>query len=76
MTKTSNKKSAGILPTPFLLLLSGSAHRAGISTSAAFDALIGVDYELAIAFGNRVYGALGSASTTADALIGNYVCQS
>jgi len=70
-----NKKASVLSPTLSLLLLSGSTHRAGICTSAALDALIGINYELAIAFSNRVYGALGSASTTADALIGNYVCQ-
>lgn len=56
------------------LLLYGSANGAGSGASAAFDALVGVDHVLAIAFGDRVHGALGLASAAADAFVGNYVC--
>ncbi len=57
------------------LLLYGSTHRAGLGAGAAIDALIGVDHELAIAFGNRLHGAIGRASATADAIVGDFVCQ-
>ena len=62
--------------TPFRLLLSGSTNGAGISTSAAFDALIGIDLELAVTFGNGFYGAFTCASAASDAFIGNFVCHS
>ena len=51
----------------------GSLNRANAGASAALDALIGIDYILAIAFSDRFLGAFGSARAAADARIGNFV---
>ena len=73
----SAKKASGERLTlwTIYLLLSGSAYRASIRASAAFDALIGIDHELAIAFGNGLHRAFGRAGAAADAVVGNFVCQ-
>lgn len=54
----------------------GSADRAVTRASAAVDASVGVDNILAVALGNRVYGAALCASAASDALIGNLICHS
>ena len=56
------------------LSLFGSANGAGIGAGTAIDALIGVDYILAIAFRDSLNGAISFASAAADACIGNLVC--
>lgn len=56
------------------LSLFGSAHGAGISASAAIDALIRINYILAVAFGDRFHGATVGASAASDARIRNLVC--
>ena len=55
------------------LSLLGSAHGAGFGANAAFDALFGIDFKLAIAFGNSLLGAFGFASAAADAFVRNFV---
>ena len=57
------------------LLLRGSTHRARICARAALDALIRIDHVLAVTFADRIHGAFGRASATADALVGNFVSQ-
>ena len=56
------------------LLLCGSSNGAGICTRTAANALVSVDYVLAITLGNATGGASVSASATADAIIRNLVC--
>ena len=55
------------------LLLNGSAHGAGISASAAVDASVSVDHELAVALRNSGNGAALSASAAGDAFVSNLV---
>ena len=55
------------------LFLNGSAYGAGFSANAAFDALVGIDFELAVTFRNRFLGAFSSAGTASDAFIRNFV---
>jgi hypothetical protein len=55
------------------LFLSRSADGAGFSANAAFDALVRVDFVLAIAFSDRFLGAFGGTGAAADARIGNFV---
>ncbi len=56
------------------LFLRGGTHGANIGTSAAIDALFGIDIVLAFAFRNRLDGAFGFAGTAADAFIRNFEC--
>ena len=56
------------------LLFSRSANRASICARTAANALISVDNELSVTFGNASYGTSISACATSDALIGNFVC--
>jgi len=58
---------------PFQLGFLGSANRAGTCASAAGDAGIGIDDELAIAFGNSINRAFASASAASDAFISDNV---
>ena len=53
------------------LFLSGSANGAYVCTVTAGDALISIDYELAVALGNARYGAAVCTCTARDALIAN-----
>ena len=72
-----HQKNTGQLSGAFVLVwlrLCRRVHGAGISASAAIDALVSVDHKLAIALGDRVHGAVGSARAAADALVGNNVC--
>ncbi len=55
------------------LFLSGSANGAGFSADAAFDALVGIDDVLAVAFRNRFLGAFRSAGAAGDAFVRNLV---
>ena len=74
----SNNKAPGPadrgLPYEIVLFLRGGTHGADIGASAAIDALVGIDFILAVAFGNRLHGAFGFASAAADAFIGNLIC--
>ena len=65
----------GIHPSEYALelFLGGSADGAVFRASAAFDALFGIDLELAVAFGDRFHGAVRSASAAADARVRNLV---
>jgi hypothetical protein len=76
--KTDKKQSSTIeivllcrLPE---LLLYGSANGARTGASAAADALVGIDHELAIALGDSIHGAIGSAGAAGDALVINNIC--
>ena len=53
------------------LFLSGSANGANICAVTAGDALISIDYELAVALGNATGGAAICACAASDALITN-----
>ena len=53
------------------LFLRGSAYRAYICAVTAGDALISIDYELAITLGNARSGATVCTCTARDALITN-----
>ena len=53
------------------LFLRGSANRAYVCAVTAGDALISIDYELAITLGNARSGATVCACTTRDALVTN-----
>ena len=53
------------------LFLSRSANRAYVCAVTAGDALISIDYELAITLGNARSGATVCACTTRDALVTN-----
>ena len=53
------------------LFLSRSANRAYVCTVTAGDALISIDYELAITLRNARSGATVCACTTGDALVTN-----
>ena len=55
------------------LFLCGCSDRAGLGAGAAGDALIGIDDELAVAFGNSLNGAAGRASAAGKACIGNLI---
>ena len=50
-----------------------SFYRTSRSTSAAVNALVGIDNELAVTLRNRFNGAVRCASAAADALIGNFI---
>ena len=52
-----------------LVFLYGSTYRAGISASAALNALVSVDYILAVTLRNAAGGASVSASTASNAII-------
>ena len=65
--------ATGLFSDLMKLLLSGSADGAGIRASAAIDALLGIDFVLAVAFGNRFNGAAGSAGAAGDAGIGDRI---
>jgi hypothetical protein len=72
---TIRKKRHGE-PVPFFvqkLSLLGSANGADTGTSTALDASIGVDYELAVALGDRLNRAICSARAASDAIIRNLV---
>ena len=56
------------------LLSLGSIHRAGVSASAAIDALVSVDYVYAVTFRDCFSGAVLSASAAGNAIIRNLVC--
>ena len=71
------QKSAGIIrrSSPYgKLFLLGSTYGAVIGTGTAFDALFGIDFELSVALFDRLYGAISSASSAANASISNLVC--
>ena len=53
------------------LFLSGSANGANVCTVTARDALISIDYELAVTLGNATGGAAICACAASDALITN-----
>ena len=53
------------------LFLSGSANGANVCTVTARDALISIDYELAVTLGNATGRAAICACATSDALITN-----
>ena len=53
------------------LFLRRSANRAYVCAVAAGDALISIDYELAVTLGNARYGAAVCTCTARDALIAN-----
>ena len=72
--KKNRRKTGGLCRNRDKLGLFGSAHRAIISASAAIDALFSVDFVLAIAFGDRLHGAIRFTSAAADARISNLVC--
>ena len=55
------------------LRLGGSAHGAGLGAGAAVDALVGVDFVLAVALGDRFNGAFAGAGAAGDARICNFV---
>jgi hypothetical protein len=57
----------------YKLFLYGSANRACACTATAANALICVDYVLAVTLGNATGGACISASAAGDAFIGNLV---
>jgi hypothetical protein len=58
----------------YRLVFNGSSNGASISTASAANALISVDYVLAIAFGDAAGRASISASTARNALVSNLVC--
>ena len=61
----------------FLSLLSVSCfHRANASAGTAVDARTGIDLILSVSLGDGSYGALTGASSTADALIIDYISHS
>lgn len=51
----------------------GSTNGASGSASSAIDAIIGVDDELAVLFGNSADGAFIGASAASDAIVGNLI---
>ena len=53
------------------LFLRRSANRAYVCAVTAGDALISIDYELAVALGHARYGAAVCTCTARDALIAN-----
>ena len=56
-----------------LLLLRGT-HRAHGSAGTALDALIRIDYILAVAFRNRIHGAAFGAASAGDAAVIDHIC--
>ncbi len=58
---------------PWVLRLSRRADGAGARASAAFDAGIRVDFELAVTLRNRTHRALRSASAAGDAFVRNLI---
>ena len=54
----------------------GSTNGASRSASAAIDAIVSVDHELAVLFGNSGNGAFVSASAASDAFIRNLISHS
>jgi len=55
------------------LFLGGSANGAGLGAGTAIDALGGVDFVFAVAFGNRLNGAFSLARAAADARIADLI---
>lgn len=49
------------------------AYGASICTSAAINALLGIDNVLAVSFGDRFNGATVSASAATETFVGNFV---
>ena len=70
---TAGEPAVSAARAGFRLFLSRSANGAGFSANAAFDALVRVDFVLAIAFSDRFLGAFGGTGAAADARIGNLV---
>ncbi len=58
----------------YVLFFSRSAYGASICASAAGDALVSVNNELAVTLGNASYGATVSTCTARDAFVRNLVC--
>ncbi len=56
------------------LLLGNRSDGALSSASAAIDALIGIDFILAVAEADSVDGALSLAGTASDTFVGNLMC--
>ena len=56
------------------LFLRRSTYRTSVCARTAADALVSVDYVLAIALGDAAGGASVCASATADAFVRNFVC--
>ena len=56
------------------LLSLGSIHRAGVSASAAIDALVSVDYVYAVTLRNSLYRTLSCTCAAADAIFVNLEC--
>ena len=56
------------------LVLNGSANRAYVCAVTAGNALISIDYELAITLRNAGSGATVCACATSDALVSNLEC--
>ena len=54
-------------------ILLGSINGASVNTRTAADALISVDFILAVTFGDCFNGARFSASTACYAIVGNFV---
>lgn len=56
------------------LLSLGSIYRAGVSASAAINALVSVDYVCTVTLGDGFNRAVLSASAAGNAIIRNLVC--
>jgi hypothetical protein len=56
------------------LLSLRSGNRASVSARTAVDAVVSVDYVLAITLADSAYRALIGTSAAGDAIIRNYVC--
>ena len=62
------------MTNPKKLLLGNCAYGALCFARAAVDALVGVDFVLAVAHADSVDGALSLARAASDAFVGNYMC--
>ena len=66
-----------MLSSFFVQLFSlGSTDRAGICTSTAVNAGVGINYEFAVSFGDRFNRTAALASAAGNAVITDFVCHS
>ena len=71
------RSSPFVAPAPSIvgdvLVLARSLYGASVNTTAAADALVSVDYVLAVTLGDCFNGACISASAASNAIIGDFV---
>ena len=72
--KKRRRNSPAFICMPLRLFGRRSRNGANLCASAAINAGVSVNYILAVALGNSLYGAAICAGAAGDAVITNYIC--